>query len=94
MIGREARRSSRRPRVEAVFGSADAPSVLDLLDLVEMAWHDCYGEVSPAEEVIDDILTVSEGDWGNVVSAARLAVVDWRDLRIAAETIRRDTGRD
>jgi len=91
VIGREARRSSRRPRVEAVFGRHDAPAVLDLLELVELAWHDCYDEVSPSEEVIDDILTVSEGNWAKVISAARLAVVDWRDLRMAAETVRRHT---
>ena len=94
MIGREARRTSRRTRVEAVFGSGDTPSVLDLLELIEMAWHDCYGEVSPSEEIIDDILTVSEGDWDRLASAARLAVVDRRDLRIAAETIRREPDRD
>lgn len=60
---------------------------LDLLELVELAWHDCYGEPSPPEEVIDDILLVSRGDLGRLVSAARLAVIDWRDLRVAADEL-------
>jgi hypothetical protein len=57
---------------------------LDLLELTELALHDCFGEVSPSEEVIDDILIVSGGTIDGLIKAVRLAVIDSRDLRIAA----------
>ena len=57
---RALRREQRRPRVEAAFGST-AGAALDLLELTELAWHDCYGEVSPPDKVVDDILVVSAG---------------------------------
>ena len=60
-IGRAERRNEREPRIVAVFGT-QAPVALDLLELVELAWHDCYGEVTPSAEVIEDMLTLSGGD--------------------------------
>lgn len=86
-IGRAARRAERSPRVEAIFGAA-ASTALDLFELTELAWHDCYGELSPSEEIIDEILLCSEGDLGRLVQAARLAVTDWRDLKMWARTLR------
>jgi hypothetical protein len=44
--------------------------------------------VSPSEDVIDDILLLSEGTFEQPVQAARLAVTDWRDLKLAAERLR------
>ena len=44
----------------AIFGDALAASVLDLLELTELAWHDCYGETTPSEEMVDDILLCSK----------------------------------
>jgi hypothetical protein len=38
--------------------------------------------------VIDDILLVGRGDLGGLVSAARLALTDWRDLRLTADSSR------
>lgn len=64
-------------------------AVLDILELVELAWHDCYAEITPPEAVIDDILTVSQGDLGTLAKAARLAVTDSRDLRMWATDARR-----
>jgi hypothetical protein len=87
-VGREARRAARLPRVEAVFGEGTA-AVLDLLELAELAWHDCYDEISPSEEIVDEILLCSEGDLGLLVKAARLAVTDWRDLKMWAESLRK-----
>ena len=81
---RVSRREQRRPRVEAAFGSA-AEAALDLLELTELAWHDCYGEVSPSDLVVEDILVVSMGRLDRLASAARLAVEDYRDLRLQAE---------
>jgi hypothetical protein len=74
--------------VAALFGEQGAEAALDLLELTELAWHDCYGEITPSEGVIDDILTCSRGDLGELARAARLAVEDWRDLSLWAEAIR------
>jgi hypothetical protein len=75
--------------VEQVFGNIDVTSrALDLLEIVELAWHDCYGEITPPEEVVDDILVLSGGELGGLVMAAHLAVTDWRDLRVPADQVR------
>jgi hypothetical protein len=79
-IGRAARRAERLPRVEASFGAA-TQAALDLLELTELAWHDCYAELTPSEEIIDEILLCSEGEPGLLVQACRLAVEDRRDSR-------------
>jgi hypothetical protein len=65
-----------------------ADPALDLLELVDLAWHDCYGEITPPDDVIDDILLLSHGDLSRLVSAAHLAVIDWRDARVAADALR------
>ena len=90
-IGRVARRAERSPLVESVLGEALAPAGLDLLELTEYAWHDCYGEITPPDEVILNILTCSEGSLATMIRAARLAVVDSRDLQLWAERIRPKT---
>ena len=84
---RAMRREQRRPRAEAAFGSA-AAAALDLLELTELAWHDCYGEVNPPDEVVEDMFAVSKGRLDLLASAARLAVEDRRDLRLQADAIR------
>jgi hypothetical protein len=83
---RAQRRQNRQARVVTLFG-ASADAALDVLELTEFAWHDCYGEVSPPESVVDDILTVSEGRLDRLAHAARLAVQDSRDLRMQAQAI-------
>jgi hypothetical protein len=85
---RAQRRRAREPRVVMLFGTS-GNAALDLLELTEFAWHDCYGEVSPPEQVVEDILLVSEGRLGGLVHAARLAVEDRRDLQVQADAIRR-----
>jgi hypothetical protein len=87
-VGRAERMAERRPRVTAIFSDALASSVLDLLELTELAWHDCYGEITPPERIIDDILFCSGGDVVKLIHAARLAVRDWRDLTLWAEQLR------
>ena len=75
----------------AVFGS-DATTmrtVTHLLELMEMAWHDCYGEASPSDHVFDNVLTCSGGTIEGLVTAAHLAVIDSRDLELWASRIRR-----
>lgn len=84
---RGSRREDRRPLVDALFGQA-ADAALDLLELTELAWHDCYGDVTPPDGVIEDILTVSEGRIDLLACSARLAVEDFRDLRMQAEAMR------
>jgi catechol 2,3-dioxygenase-like lactoylglutathione lyase family enzyme len=91
-IGRSARRAERLPRVEAIFGKDATYSALDVLELTELAWHDCYGEVTPPEDIIDEILFCSRGDVLLLMQAARLAVRDWRDLKVWAETLRAKAG--
>ena len=44
-----------------------------------MAWPDCYGEVTPPEEVIDKIMLCSGRTLGGLIEAAQLAIIDRRD---------------
>ncbi|NDL55884.1 hypothetical protein [Phytoactinopolyspora mesophila] len=74
-------------RATELFGS-QASAALDALELLELAWHDCYGDLSPSEQIIDDIWVVSDGDLARLISAARLAVTDFRDLRTNADALR------
>ena len=85
---REQRRGARSVRAFETFGSK-ANAALDALALLDLAWHDCYGEPTPPEQVIDDIYVVSNGDLAAFVSAAHLAVRDFRDLRMNADEERR-----
>lgn len=95
-VGRAERFEERRPRVARVFGDdADTlRAVSEVLALLEMAWHDCYGEVTPPESVIDDVLLCSQGRLESLIGAAHLAVVDSRDLSVSAAAVRASgTGR-
>lgn len=87
MTSRADRRNARADRVAELFGTR-ANAALDALELLELAWHDCYGESSPPDEVIEDIWVVSDGDLGRLVAAAHLAVTDFRDLRLNADARR------
>jgi hypothetical protein len=87
VTSRADRRIARTPRALELFGPR-ADAALDALELLELAWHDCYGESSPPEEVIEDIWLVADGDLAGLVSAAHLAVVDFRDLRLNADALR------
>jgi hypothetical protein len=81
------RRAERRTKVAVLFADR-TDRALDLLELVEMAWHDTYREITPPEDVIDDILLLSEGNLRLLIRWARLAVADPRDLRAAANGAR------
>ena len=87
-VGRAERRREREPQFVAVFGAEQAPVALDLFDLFELAWHDCYGEVTPSLGVVEDMLIMSDGTIEGLVQAALLAVTDRRDLKVAADTRR------
>ena len=87
VMGRLNRRALRAERAAAEFG-AEAGAALDLLELTELAWHDCYGEESPGDEVIEDIFVVAQGSMADLARAARLAVEDYRDLRLQADDLR------
>jgi len=84
----EDRRRTRSQRANDVF-KRQAGAALDALALLDLAWHDCYGESSPPEQVVEDIWEVANGDLAQFISAAHLAVVDFRDLRIGADAVRR-----
>lgn len=85
--GRRERREAARGRAALEFGG-QAAAALDLLELLELAWHDTHGDITPPAEVVDDVWRVAEGDLGRLASAARLAVTDRRDLRVAADRVR------
>jgi hypothetical protein len=86
-ISRAERREERRPRARAEFGS-DADAILDVLELTEFAWHDCYSDISPPDEVLEDLFVVAGGSVTEFVRAARLAVKDYRDLRLWTDSVR------
>lgn len=89
-VGRAQRRAEREPAFLSRFGDKKAAAVaLDLVEVLELAWHDCYGDVTPPPEVIDDILVCSEGRLDRMIQAVHLATVDWRDLRLSADDLRR-----
>jgi hypothetical protein len=85
--GRAERRAGRRTKVAVLFADT-TDRALDLLELLEMAWHDVYREETPPEDLIDDILLLSEGNLRLLIRWARLAITDWRDVRVAAEGAR------
>jgi hypothetical protein len=87
VTSRADRRKARTPRAIVLFGPR-ADAALNTLELLELAWHDCYGESSPPQEVIEDIWLVANGDLAGLVSAAHLAVTDLRDLRMNADAMR------
>jgi hypothetical protein len=55
-----------------------------------MAWHDCYGprELEIPPRVLDDVLLLAEGDLATLIQVARAAVIDFRDVRVAADAKR------
>lgn len=82
------RRRDRTQRATGVFGR-QADAGLDALGLLDLAWHDCYGEPAPAEQTLEDVWAVADGELARFFSAAHLAVIDFRDLRMGAEQLRR-----
>lgn len=89
VIGREARRQEQLARVQAQF-PRQVGTVVQVLDLLDLAWHDCYGEPSPPDSVVDDLFATAGDDLPGLIDAAHLAVIDWRDLRVRAENAHRD----
>jgi hypothetical protein len=89
-IGRAERFEERKPRVIATFGDDEETllAVSHIFELMEMAWHDCYGEVTPSEEVIENVLLCSQGTLGGLIHAAHMAVIDDRDLSVWASDLR------
>lgn len=87
-VSRAERRDERRDRVAQVFGDDRVERALDLLELLEFAWHDCYSEITPPGDVIEDVLVLSRGDLGQLIAAAHLALTDFRDARVAADELR------
>jgi hypothetical protein len=90
-------RAARAAQVEAVLGSAHALATLDPLELVEFAWHDCHGEITPPDRVVDDILICSRGGLAQmhrrqgikVVTIALAPRTAWRSTWPSANASRR-----
>ena len=91
-VSRAERRAERREACVTTFDERRAEVALDLLEVLEFGWHDCYQEVTPPREVIDDILICSEGSLDKMIRAVRLALSDWRDLRMWADDRRASGG--
>lgn len=91
-IGRTARFEERKTRVIAVFGADKRTlrAVSNVLELMEMAWHDCYAEITPPEDIVDNVLLCSEGTLPGLIEAAHLAVIDSRDLAVWASNVREE----
>lgn len=55
-----------------------------------MAWHECYGprELENPSDVHDAVLLLARGDLAVLISVARAAVLDFRDMRVAADAER------
>ncbi len=89
-IGSEQRRQERKPRIKALFASREVEAALDLLHLTDMAWHDCYGprELEIPPQVLDDVLLLAQGNLATLIRIAREAVLDFRDVRVAADAER------
>ena len=86
-LSRQERRDAARDRATREFGDGAEPA-LDLMELLELAWHDSHGDVVPPAEVLEDVWLLAAGDLGRLASASRLAVTDRRDLRQAADEVR------
>jgi hypothetical protein len=71
--GREERRRASRGRASLEYGPR-AEAALDLLELLDLAWHDRHGEGAPPADVIETVWRTADGDLGRLASAARLAV--------------------
>jgi hypothetical protein len=95
-IGSQQRRGERRPRIRAEFPRDHVDAALDLLHLGDMAWHDCYGprelEIPPG--VLNDILLLADGDLARLIRVTREAVIDFRDVRLAADRRRSQLGNE
>ena len=93
-IGSKQRRLERKPRIEAQFSPAEVEAALDLLHLADMAWHDCYGprELELPAQVLDDVLLLAEGNLARLIQVTREAVIDFRDIRMAADSERAKSG--
>jgi hypothetical protein len=59
-----------------------------------MAWHDCYPkDLAVDPDVLADILLCCRGDLAELISVAREAVIDFRDVRLAADALRAEQAR-
>jgi hypothetical protein len=86
---RSERRAERRTKVAVLFADR-TDRALDLLELLEMAWHDTFEEGTPPEDLVDDILLLSGGNLRLLIRWARIAITDWREVKAAAESARSD----
>ena|SRR3712207_1633026 len=92
-VDRDRRRKGRKRAVERSFPPQHVDVALGILDLMELAWHDVYGEVTPSGVIIDDVLLIAQGDIAGLAAAAHMAVREWRDVRVSADDLRKERRR-
>jgi hypothetical protein len=93
-VGSEQRRQARTPRIKEQFSPANVDAALDLLHLADMAWHDSYGprELEMPAQVFEDVLLLADGNLARLIRISRAAVLDFRDVRMAADDERAKRG--
>jgi len=83
-LGNPGWREGARVRASGEFGDA-AEAALDVLELLERAWHDSHGHAGPPAEVVADVWQLAAGDVARLATAARLALTDRDALRAAVD---------
>ena len=88
-VGRAERWEAIKPKVIEVFGEDEhaLKTVADQLAMLELAWHDVYGEIAPSETIVEQVLVCSKGTLDGLIRASRQAVRDRRDLQLWAESL-------
>lgn len=89
-VGRAERWEETKPKAVAAFGEDEETlrTVAAQLEMLEMAWHDVYGEIAPSETIVEQVLYCSQGKLDRLIRATRLAVRDRRDLQVWADTLK------
>jgi hypothetical protein len=88
-VGRAERWEATKPKAIEAFGDDEhvLKTVSDQLAMLEMAWHDVYGEIAPSETIVEQVLICSKGTLDGLIRASRQAVRDRRDLQLWAESL-------
>jgi hypothetical protein len=91
-VGRAERWEAIKPKAIEAFGNDEhvLATVAAQIHLLEMAWHGVYGEIAPSESIVEQVLLCSKGTLDGLIRAARLAVLDRRDLQVWAGMLRAD----
>ncbi len=54
-----------------MFPAEQTEAAVDLLELMELGWHDCYGASTPPEDLVDNMLLLSDGTITGLIAGHR-----------------------